>query len=310
MKKFQVQQNIREQSLARITLALLFLGSILLIYTGFTIASGIEVFSKDEQPFGKPYDEWLGKFWNWGLSLTEEQSHPPNGSCMINKSDSMVMVFDPAIAGKHEFECDITSKDGIMIPSWNGVFENSNKDELPVNTPPEQLSKMAKEQLDLGAVTSDVKVDGKSVAKLDEITSMSPNNIVNTKVNTMDNFTEIFAKPFNLTIPENTFLPDQVTGTWPSGGHGWFTFLKPLPPGDHKVSYSLSVQGLGADNVASENTYTFHVKSSQTGNTTMNIPSNDTILNSNITNKSSSLNTTMPNQLPSESINGSKAGKI
>jgi hypothetical protein len=59
---------------------------------------------------------------------------------------------------------------------------------------------------------------------------------------------------------------------------------------------------------------------SQTGNTTMNIPSNDTILNSNVTNKStlnsnntnesSSLNTTMPDQLPPESINGSKVGKI
>ena len=49
--------------------------------------------------------------------------------------------------------------------------------------------------------------------------------------------------------------------------------------------------------------------SSQTGNTTMNIPSNDTILNSNITNKSS-LNTTLPEQLPPESINGSKAGQI
>ena len=61
--------------------------------------------------------------------------------------------------------------------------------------------------------------------------------------------------------------------------------------------------------------------SSQTGNTTMNIPSNDTILNSNstdelsslnsdIANNSSSLNTTMPEQLPPESINGSKAGQI
>jgi hypothetical protein len=50
--------------------------------------------------------------------------------------------------------------------------------------------------------------------------------------------------------------------------------------------------------------------SSQTSNTTMNIPSNDTILNSNITNNSSSINTTMPEQLPPESINGSKAGQI
>jgi hypothetical protein len=58
----------------------------------------------------------------------------------------------------------------------------------------------------------------------------------------------------------------------------------------------------------------------QTGNTTMNIPSNDTILNSNVTNKStlnsnntnesSSLNTTMPEQLPPQSINGSTVGKI
>jgi hypothetical protein len=261
MRNHQAMQNIRKQSVARITLSVMSLGSILLIYTGFTIASGVEVFSKGELPFGKPYDEWPSKFWNWTVSLTPEQSEPSNGSCAIIKSESMVMVFDPAIVGRHEFECDITSKDGIMIPSWNGVFENSNKDELPDNTPPEQLSKMAKEQLDLGAVTSDVKVDGKSVAKLDEITSMSPNNIVNTKVNTMDNFTEIFAKPFNLTIPENTYLPDQITGTWISGGHGWFTFLKPLPPGDHKVSYTLSVQGLGpTENVASENTYTFHVK--------------------------------------------------
>ena len=142
----------------------------------------------------------------------------------------------------------------------DGFFENNNKDQVPDNTPVGQLSKMAKEQVDLGAVTSDVNVDGKSIAKLDEITSMSPNNILNYKINTMDNFTEIFAKPFNITIPENTFLPDQVFGTWPAGAHGWFTFLKPLPPGDHKVSYTLSVQGLGADNVASENTYTFHVK--------------------------------------------------
>ena len=95
----------------------------------------------------------------------------------------MVMVFNPAIAGKHELECDISSKDGIMIPSWHGFFENNNKDDVPDNTPVGQLSKMAKEQANL-AVTSDVKVDGKSIAKLDEITSKEGGY----KVNTMDNF--------------------------------------------------------------------------------------------------------------------------
>jgi hypothetical protein len=51
---------------------------------------------------------------------------------------------------------------------------------------------------------------------------------------------------------------------------------------------------------------------SQTGNTAVNIPSDNAMLNSSITNKSksSSLNTTIPEQLPPQSINGSKVPKI
>jgi hypothetical protein len=44
--------------------------------------------------------------------------------------------------------------------------------------------------------------------------------------------------------------------------------------------------------------------------TIMNIPSNDTMLNSNMTNKSSSLNITIPERLPPQSINGSNVPKI
>jgi hypothetical protein len=51
---------------------------------------------------------------------------------------------------------------------------------------------------------------------------------------------------------------------------------------------------------------------SQTGNTTVNTQSDDTVLNSSFTNKSNSsrLNTTIPEQLPPLSINGSKVPKI
>lgn len=245
--------------------------------SGFSNVFGADVFSKNEKPFGTPYNEWVGNYWKWAISVTPEQSDPPNGSCLMNKTDSMVMVLQPAVGGNHQLECDITSQDAIMIPSWNAFIENNNKDDKPANFPPEQLSKLAK-AADTGAVTSEVKVDGKSVAKLDENTPEGGS----TKVNIMQNFSEILAKPFNITIPENTFLSDQVPGTWPSGAHGWFAFLKPLPPGDHKVSYTLNVGGLGAENVASETTYTFHVKSNQMGNSTMNIPSNGSKLNSTI----------------------------
>jgi len=45
-------------------------------------------------------------------------------------------------------------------------------------------------------------------------------------------------------------------------------------------------------------------------NTTLSIPFNGTMLNSNITNKSSNVNTTMPEQVPPQSVNGSKVAKI
>ena len=150
MKKFQIQRNISKQSITSITLGLLFLGSFLLIHIVSSLAYGVEVFSKDEKPFGIPYDEWIGKYWKWLITVTPEQSEPPNGSCLIHKSDSMVMLLDPSIGGKHELECDISSKDGIMIASWNGFFENNDKDDLPDNTPPGQLSKFDKGTSKLG----------------------------------------------------------------------------------------------------------------------------------------------------------------
>lgn len=48
---------------------------------------------------------------------------------------------------------------------------------------------------------------------------------------------------------------------------------------------------------------------SQTGNATINVPSNKTTPNSNLTNESS-VNSTMPEQLPPESVNGSNIPKI
>lgn len=81
---------------------------------------------------------------------------------------------------------------------------------------------------------------------------------------------------------------------------GTFTFITKDLPGESVMSTSPNL--------------------SQTGNVTNNTAFNDTNLNSNLTNKSSSpnsnltnkssLNTTIPEQLPPESINGSRTGKI
>ena len=58
-----------------------------------------------------------------------------------------------------------------------------------------------------------------------------------------------------------------------------------------------------------QNTGASYSNLSQTGNATINVPSNKTTLNSNLTNESS-VNSTLPEQLPPESINGSNVPKI
>ena len=76
----------------------------------------------------------------------------------------------------------------------------------------------------------------------------------------MDNVTEVYSKGSNITIPEDTFAPDQNPGTWRSGAHGWFAFLKPLPPGDHKLYYNVGVTGTGRNDHSAEITYDLKVK--------------------------------------------------
>ena len=80
------------------------------------------------------------------------------------------------------------------------------------------------------------------------------------KINSMDNVTELYSKGFNITIPENTYEPDQNTGTWRSGAHGWFVFLKPLPVGDHTLNYNIGVTGTGPNDHSAEITYDLKVK--------------------------------------------------
>jgi hypothetical protein len=231
--------------------------SIWTIFNSSSAVSAVEFYSKNEAPFGTTYDDWIGKWWNWWFKTYSGGTFPTDGGCLINNSESLLMFMDTAISGKPHQNCEISSNQGIMIPLWTGVFEDSVPEYDSYTY--EQLSKGAREELDLGAVTSLVKVDGIIVAKLDEVSSMKLGTL-DYKINAMDNVTEVYSKGFNLTIPENSNLPDLNLGTWRAGAHGWFVFMKPLPPGDHTIYYNVGVTGLGPNDHSAEITYDLKVK--------------------------------------------------
>ena len=247
-------QNIREKRPIVTSVVTLLTTSIIILF-GLSGVHGIGLYSKTDEPFGIPYNVWIGKMWNWWISTTLVEVAPGHGGCLMNRVDSMVMVMQTEVEGSHHV-CEISSNDSIMIPLWTAWNDNSVP-ELKDATY-EELAKSAREQFDLGAITSVVKVDGVPVAKLDEVSSMRQGSL-DYRINAMENVTEIYSTGFNITVPEDTHFPSQVPGTHRAGAHGWFVFLKPLPAGDHTLYYNVGVRGTGPNDHSAEFTYNLKV---------------------------------------------------
>ena len=248
---------IKKGDFAALSIGAVIVFSMLFILLGTSNAYAVETYSKNDKPFGSPLDVWMDKWWTWYITNTAEDTTPKPGGCLMNKSGSMVMLMETTLTGKPHQACEISSNQGIIVPLWTAFWEASTPEYM--NKSYAELSKAAREQGDLGAITSLVTVDGAPVGKLDVVSSMRGGSL-DYKINSMDNVTELYSKGFNITIPENTYEPDQNTGTWRSGAHGWFAFLKPLPPGDHKLYYNVGVTGTGPNDHSAEITYDLKVK--------------------------------------------------
>ena len=215
-----------------------------------------QVYPKDEPPAGIQYQDWVEKWWSWWTKTNTLGLDPNVSRCIANTSGPMVMLMETTRNGNQV--CEISSNQSIMVPLWSGFCDTSVAEQVNYST--EQLLKCVREQVNLGAVTSVVRVDDVPVAKLDVISSMRAGSL-DYKINSIDNVTEIYSKGFNVTFPEDSFWPDLPAGKWfHAGAHGWFVFLKPLSVGDHKLYYNVGVTGTGPNDSSAEITYVLKVK--------------------------------------------------
>jgi hypothetical protein len=240
---FAITNNFESTGYRFLTLILLFS---MIVFFGIGSAYAAEFFSKDDKPFGTSYDDWVAKYWNLDLAQNTDKATPKQGGClMVNNehtSDSLVMLMDLADVGFPPMQvCRISSNQGIMIPLWIGWCDTGGSKGYSE----QQLSSKCAREQNLGNIIAEVKVDNLAVAKLDVRASLV-SATVDYKINSINNVNELSSKVFNLTIPPDTHKANQVPGTWRAGSQGWWVFLKPLPPGQHTLFYSVRVTPTGA----------------------------------------------------------------
>lgn len=218
------------------------------------IAYAIDVFHKDELPFGKPNEDWVQDWWRWNAAIPGDPETTFAGvkenGCLINKEGPVAMLMDPAIGGVHHQICEISPNQGILIPAWSALCSGALKGNE--NKSMKELSDCAR-QYNLGKVTVNAWVDNKPLAQV---------NAEDYKTINLINASELYSKGFNITIPGDSNLAVDNPGTHLGATHGWYIFLKPLPVGEHTVRYINDVREttLGAGNTNNADiTYSFKV---------------------------------------------------
>ena len=218
-------------------------------------AYAVDVFQKDELPFGKPYEQWIQDWWRWNAAIPGDAETTFAGvkedGCLINNEGPVAMLMDPAIGGVHHQNCEISSNQGILIPAWSALCSGAIKGYE--NASFKHLSECAR-QYNLGKVTVNAWVDRKPLAQV-KAEDYKTINLINAS--------ELYSKGFNITIPEDSNLAADNPGTHLGATHGWYIFLKPLPVGEHTVRYVNDVREttLGAGNTNNADiTYSLNVK--------------------------------------------------
>jgi hypothetical protein len=199
-----------------IVLAVIFASTIIPLtnVTGDSVNPG--VYAPNSSPFGIPYKDWIAKWWQWTMSIPTSE-HPRDAygeeKCAVNQAGPVWFLADQ-LGGREERTCTIPAGKAVLIPLLTGECDYG----IPEVKNDEDLRRCAMAGNEYGTI--DAIVDGVKIKDLE-------------KYRTQSGF-------FNISIPKDNIY-QAPPGNFRATTDGFFVFLEPLPPGQHKADLKVSV---------------------------------------------------------------------
>src|SRR5918999_126377 len=171
------------------------------------------MYSRDDKPFGRTWEEWTSKWWQWLLSIPKENNpgiDTTGEKFDTNQNDSDVVFLVGTFGGSAKRNYTIPASKSILFPIIN--FTTSYIEEPALKTESE-LKSRAKRDID-DIVNKGATIDGMEVQDIEKY--------------------RVQSSIFNVTYPENNVF-ELSSGTSRAISDGYWVFLKPLSPGMHNI---------------------------------------------------------------------------
>ncbi len=204
----------------------------------FSFAENVNpaVFPPDSKPYGLTYGEWTARFWQWLHSIPkpENPAADPTGKNCALKQTGPIWFLPGTFGGTNERTCTVPKDKAILLTPIEVMCSYA---EHHVKTEPE-LRACAKADQDK-VTSATITVDGVQIKPY-----------------------RLQSPLFYVTLPENNALGLKPQTT-PALADGYWTILRPLPPGNHTIRASGSLVDFtttGTTNFASDVIYHLTVR--------------------------------------------------
>lgn len=172
------------------------------------------LFQSRERPFGRTWQYWTTRWWQWFLSIPKMDNHTKDNfeeKSYVERSDPNVWFLASTIGGRVERTIRIHSGKAILFPVINVTISNSEDPTLSTDT--EMITYVTRHMNDI--VKKQASIDGEDLFISEKFRVQTP--------------------PFNFSYASDNIFGARE-GPTRGVGDGYWIFMRPLKPGKHNIT--------------------------------------------------------------------------